>query len=180
MELDLNELGANPSAEWPLGELGFGKSGVRLVDDGEVIAREDPFEVELERVAARTDDGLTVPDEPEPLAPDVTLPEVLRGLAGEPRGACLVDTGDVEVLFSHIEAAARTLLGPPSLEAEVVRGFGVVLSVDVRLGDVPVMVGVSVPSRSTSVVAAGSPVEMEDMERRLVGGWRGICSWLKS
>lgn len=117
---DLNELGAKPFVVCVLGELTLGESGVRFVKTGEVAPRPPSVEpLELERAGPPRDEG-------------VTLPGVVRGFAGEPGRAVLELAGDVDVLFSHMDAAARTLLGPPAppLDVEPVRGLDGVLSAE--------------------------------------------------
>lgn len=172
---DLNELGANPGGDWPLGEVSLGRRGVRLVDEGEVAVRAAPFE--LDRVAPVRDEGVTLPDG----VAGVTLPEVLRDFAGEPGRPGLVFTGEVEVLFSHKEAAARTLLGPPAppLEADAVRGFGDVLSVDGTLALPASLADASSVDRygvlrSVSIVVTGSELSARWGDIARTGGETGL------
>lgn len=109
----------------PLLVLSLGERGVRLVVVKVGVTR--PFE--FERVVDGREEGVTLPE--LELCARRSVPLSLPGEAGRPGGLLV---GGLELLFSHKEAAARTLLGPPVLDAEAVRALGAALRVEGRVG----------------------------------------------
>jgi hypothetical protein len=158
--VDLNELGAKPFA-CPLGALSLGERGVRLVVEvGDVVAVARP-PLELERVAPGREEGVTLPE----LGVTRPVPFSFPGEAGRP-GPLVA--GELELLFSHREAAARTRLGP-LLEAEAVRALGAVLSGDGREG----LVSAASEATSPESSLVGDDIARENgaMDRVGAGGW---------